>query len=337
MPTYWQIAAGGVGREFSDQFIRYGLAFVGIPQYPTMEQVKAGDILLLKRGLSKVMAVGRALEWDGACVHFGDKPWLRDFDGWDLPGYCHVEWHVPKYPVFTSGLTRATIQQVYQPEHVHLADTVLASVPVSTPIAPDPSPTNPVSDQQILEFLIREGLRPALAEDLTTAFRRIRLLASYYYNNCAWEDVREHETRTFLIMPLLLALGWAEQQVKIELGVPQGRVDVACFSRPYQRDPGGQPNVDDCVLLLESKGFHSGLSFAPEQAKVYAQHFPSCKVVVVSNGFCYKTYCRTGADFSVKPGAYLNILNPQDAYPLDPDNVDGCLSVLKNLLPRLWA
>jgi len=30
-------------------------------------------------------------------------------------------------------------------------------------------------------------------------------------------DIREHETRTFLVIPLLLALGWAEQQLKIEM------------------------------------------------------------------------------------------------------------------------
>lgn len=91
---------------------------------------------------------------------------------------------------------------------------MLRSVCPTTEIVPDPPPTRPVEDAQILEFLIREGMRPAQAEDLTSAFRRIRLLATYYYEHCRWSDVREHETRTFLIMPLLLALGWAEQQVK---------------------------------------------------------------------------------------------------------------------------
>lgn len=266
-PTYWQVAAGGVGREYSSAFLRYGLAFAGNPQRPTLEQVQPGDILLLKRGLSVVTAVGRAVEREGRCVGYGDKPWLRDFDGWDLPSYCNVEWHVPPEPIQTSALTRATIQRVNQPHLVQVADTVLGSVPPKTEIAADPPPTRRVEDAEILEFLIREGIRPGQAEDLTSAFRRIRLLATYYRQNCRWSDVREHETRTFLIMPLLLALGWAEQQVKIELGVSGGRVGVACFARPYRRDERGKANDSDCILLLESKDFSSGLDYAPDQTR----------------------------------------------------------------------
>lgn len=337
MPTYWQVAAGGAGREYSAEFLRYGLAFAGNPQRAAMEQVQPGDILLLKRGLSMVTAVGRAVVRDGQCVGYGGKHWLRDFDGWDLPSYCNVEWHVPTEPIQTSALTRATIQRVNQSHLVAVADAVLGSVPARTAIAADPPPTRPVADAEILEFLIREGMRPAQAEDLTSAFRRIRLLATYYYENCRWSDVREHETRTFLIMPLLLALGWAEQQVKIELGVSGGRVDVACFARPYRRDQRGQANDSDCILLLESKDFSSGLNYAPDQARGYAESFPSCQVVVVSNGYCYKTYLRTSEGFSASPAAYLNVLRPQDRYPLDPERVDGCLSVLRCLLPRSWG
>jgi hypothetical protein len=149
--------------------------------------------------------------------------------------------------------------------------------------------------------------------------------------------VREHETRTFLIMPLLLALGWAAQQVRIELGVSGGRVDVACFTRPYRRDEHGRANDEDCILLLESKDFSSGLNNAPDRARRYAEHFPSCQVVVVSNGYCYKTYLRLEDGFSMSPAAHLNVLKPQDQYPLDPQNVDGCVSVLKCLLPRSRA
>jgi hypothetical protein len=268
---------------------------------------------------------------------YGDRAWLRDFDGWDLSSYCHVEWHFPDKFIQTTALTRSTIQRVNQPHLIAQADEVLRTVPPITEVAVDPPPPRSVEDSEILEFLIREGLRPAQAEDLTSAFRRIRLLATYYYESCRWTDVREHETRTFLIMPLLLALGWAEQQIKIELGVSGGRVDVACFTRPYRRDELNRANDSDCVLLLESKDFSSGLTYAPDQAKDYAKHFPSCQVIVVSNGYCYKTYRRTSGSFSTSPAAYLNILKLQDRYPLDPENVDGCLSVLRCLLPRPWG
>src|ERR1019366_999440 len=44
------------------------------------------------------------------------------------------------------------------------------------PFAPEPPPAEAVTDDEILRFLIGEGLRPSAADDLTDAFRRIRLL-----------------------------------------------------------------------------------------------------------------------------------------------------------------
>jgi hypothetical protein len=277
----------------------------------------------------------KAVERDGRVNGNLDKAWLRDFDGWDLSAYCFVEWHTPDTPIKTTGLTRATIQAVHQDQLKELAEEMLANLPARHMVDQEPTATQRVEDSTILEFLIQEGLRPAAGEELTTAFRRIRLLARYYYHKCQWGDIREHETRTFLILPLLLALGWSEQQIKIELGLKGGsRVDVVCFSKPYRRDHDGKANEQDCVLMLESKGFTYGLDFAPNQARGYAEYFPNCRVVVVSNGYCYKTYLRdTGGVFKEKPSAYLNLLNPQDRYPLDPKNVNGCLEVLRLLLP----
>ena len=334
-PGYWQIAAGSLGRDYTDSFLRYGIAFVGgKTQIATMAKVKAGDRMLLKRGLSEVVAVGAVVERDGRAAGNLDKPWLRDFDGWDLSGYCHVEWHCPGKPYRTRGLTRATIQRANQGHLLELAERVLRDVPARSAVSPEPAPTRGVDDAEILEFLIREGLRPSAAEELTTAFRRIRLLARYYYRECTWDDIREHETRTFLILPLLLALGWPEQRLKIELAAGGRRVDVACFSRPFRREAGGRANDQDCALILESKGFSQGLDYAPQQARGYAQHFPNCRAVVVSNGYCYKAYRReSDGAFGQTPSAYLNLLNPQDRYPLDPQNVMGCLQLLQLLLP----
>jgi hypothetical protein len=339
VPGYWQIAAGSSGRDYADAFLRYGMAFVGGEvQIATMARVKTGDRVLLKRGLSEVVAVGVVVQREGKANGNLDKPWLRDFDGWDLSAYCYVEWHVPAFPLQTKGLTRATVQRAGQVHLRDLAERTLRELPVQSGISPEPPPTQPVDDAEILEFLIREGLRPSAAEELTTAFRRIRLLARYYYQHCQWTDIREHETRTFLILPLLLALGWPEQQIKIELGASGKRVDVACFSRPYRRERSGRANDDDCVLVLESKGFSQGLDYAPEQAKAYATHFRNCRVVVVSNGYCYKAYPREAqGHFSLAPSAYLNLLCPQDRYPLDPVNVMGCLESLRVLLPSSVA
>jgi hypothetical protein len=328
---YWQIAAESKGREYADEFILFGMAFVGgNDQCATMATVDAGDVILLKRGLSKVVAVGEVVERNGKHGGDGDKQWLRDFDGWDLRSYCYVDWRVPENPVRTEGLTRATIQQILQSEHKAIGDQLL-QLPVK-PFSPEPPQAEAVTDDEILRFLIAEGLRPSAADDLTDTFRRIRLLAKYYYDECEdkWDEIREHETRTFLIVPLLLALGWAEQQLKIEFpaGGGRGRVDTVCFSRPFHRKD------KECVALIEAKAFSSGLYYAVDQAKRYAQDFPSCTALVVSNGYCYRAYRRTEAGiFSERLSAYLNILSPTKAYHLDPVNVGGALDVLRLLMP----
>ena len=326
--TYWQIAAGSLGRNYAGLFLKFGMAFVGgAKEVSTMAEVSVGDVVLLKIGRSKVFAVGEVVTRNGKHQGNGDKPWLKDFDGWDLSAYCYVDWRVPDCPVLTSALTRATIQRVHKAEHKQIADSLLKLT--VQPYEPEPPPTELIDDTIILEFLIGEGLRPSAADELTNTFRRIRLLADYYYRRGCWEDIREHETRSFLVVPLLLALGWAEQQIKIELPIQNGRVDIACFSRTYQR------NNNECVLILETKDFSSGLDYAPEQAHRYAEAFPSCQVVVVTNGYCYKTYIRSNeGKFDLKPSAYFNLLRPKDKYPLDPLNVNGALGVLKWLLPN---
>jgi len=287
-----------------------------------------GDRVLLKRGLSEIRAVGVVVTRDGKHNGCGDKEWLRDFEGWDLPAYCCVDWHVPQSPLSVSGLTRATIQNTRKSDIIKAAEQVLEDHAASN-IEVEPKRTRRVEDEEIVEFLIGQGLRISAAEELTTTFRRIRRLANYYYDGPAkWEEIREHETRTFLIVPLLLALGWPEQSIKIEQPVAGGRVDLALFNGPF----AGVPN--ESVALIETKGFAQGLSYAPDQVRDYARHFPKCQVIFVSNGYCYKAYRRTADGFSSEPSAYLNIRDPRDAYPLNPE-IPGALELLRLLLKAI--
>jgi hypothetical protein len=325
--TYWQIAAGSAGRNYIDAFIKFGMAFVGGDvQIATMQEVKKGDVVAIKNGMYQIVAAGEVVEREGKATGCEDKSWLRDFDGWDLPAYCYVDWHVPDKPMTTDGLTRATIQKLHQDKHKKIVDDLLL-LPIHS-CDPEPAETNLITDDRLLDYLIAEGLRTSSADELTNTLRRIRLLAHYYYSKCWWEDIREHETRTFLVIPLLLALGWSEQQLKIELPCSKGKVDIACFSGAYKR------KSEECVLIVETKDFSSGLNYAPDQAHRYAEEFPSCKGVLVTNGYCYKAYVRRDdGSFSTTPSAYLNLLHPRNKYPLDPTNVDGALGVLGWLLP----
>lgn len=325
MGNYWQVAAGSDGRDYSDVFLKYGLAFVGgYKQEAAMAHVEPGDYMVLKHGLSEILAVGVVVQRGGKHNGNGDKEWLLDVDGWNLPAYCYVDWHVPPTSISVKGLSRATLQMTRDPVIITEADNCVMNHPLF-PIEPEPSIPAEVKDEEIIEFLVGKGLRIAAAEELTCTFNRIRRLAKYYRENVDWEEVREHETRTFLIVPLLLALGWPEQSIKIEHPVKDGRVDLALFNSPYKSD------LKNAVALIETKGFSQGLFYAPGQVHGYANHFPECNVVFVSNGYCYKAYVKTNGSFSKEPSAYLNILEPRSAYPLNP-KIPGALELLGLLL-----
>jgi hypothetical protein len=62
MANYWQIAAGSQGRDYSKDFIRFGMAFVGGKEHSAvMANIEIGDRILMKRGRSRLVAAGRLL------------------------------------------------------------------------------------------------------------------------------------------------------------------------------------------------------------------------------------------------------------------------------------
>lgn len=326
--AYWQIAAGSYGRDYSEYFLKYGIAFVGgDDQTQTMEHVEEGDIVVLKIGKT-MKAAGTVVTRNDTHRGCYDKEWLRDVDGWDLPAYCYVDWKEANPGVYNESLGRATISGINNnliiEEAGHILDTG-----TEKQNEPEPLETEPVADIEILKYLIKAGLRTSSAEELTKAIFRIRLLADYYYHHIhGWDNVREHETRTFLVVPLLLALGWSEQQLKIELPVKgKKKIDIACFRRSYEGNNG------DCVAIIETKGFSSGLDYAQDQAEIYADNFESCEALITTNGYCYKIYREEGGEFCLS--AYMNLLKPKDKYPLEPD-IKGTLEAIKWLLPNSY-
>ena len=82
----------------------------GSQQIAIMQQVALGDRVILKRGLGQILAAGVVVERDwnrDARTETDVREWLRDYDGWDLPGYCCVEWHCEPTPRSVTGQTAA--------------------------------------------------------------------------------------------------------------------------------------------------------------------------------------------------------------------------------------
>lgn len=343
---YWQVASGAGDREYHEEFVKWGIAFVGerywCPKPPErgkgMRHVSKGDRILLRgriEGTEEIVAVGEVVEHEGEHKGCGDKEILRDFDGWDLPAYCYVDWCPVRDKKKTS--IRKTIAQVGENNGLRrYADSVLQNCVKGQSRDPWNMLREPeaIGLKEIAQNLVS---RDSVAS-LLSKLHHIQKLANHYYDSeyKHWDEVKEHEIRTFLIVPLLLALGWDEKRMKIELsprrlGVDHpGSIDIACFYQPYKIASRNE-NRENCQLIVESKRFSSGIKKeAPDQAKKYAKDLNNCKTIVVSNGYCYKAFVREDGEFSDTPHAYLNLLKPTRKYPLDP-NVDGALQMLELL------
>ena len=130
--TYWQVASGDRGREYSNIFFEYGIMCVGGDnQIKTLEKVEEGDTVILKQGRSHILGAGKIIERDGK-VHDKDEKWLGDFDGWNLIAYANVEWHRPhpREPIsVSSGLGIGTIMKAKDPQIQKKADQIIANYP----------------------------------------------------------------------------------------------------------------------------------------------------------------------------------------------------------------
>ncbi len=166
-----------------------------------------GDRLILKRPSGRrweILAVGKVT----SPYYFESR--LEDVEGWDLQHALNVEWRVGE-PNVVDGLSRGTLRRVGKSELCELADRLWEDW---RPVQREALPTAPdeVEDDDLVERLIDHGVPTDRAELIASTIWQIRKLASWYQRRGS--NVGEHEIRTFLIVPLLLALGWAEQRIK---------------------------------------------------------------------------------------------------------------------------
>jgi len=336
--NFWQVAAGESGRDYSKVFLQYGVMLIGSgdpgPYFGREDyygsrlwghtigyfakQVAKDDIVILKKPYDRktwqVQAVGRVI---------GDYEWLEQFDdvqGWDLQHCRRVEWVCPAGLRKVAGLARGTFRRVYNSEVKAVARAVLEEGQ-EQPVNEIPPAAKAVSDEDLIDYLIDNGLRPGDAEMVIQTIWRIRRLGRWYEKH--GKDLSEHEIRTFLIVPILLALGWSEQKLKIEWK----NTDISFFSRVY--DSGDEP-----CMILESKRMGEGLGYAEKQVQRYAKDMPSCKRLIVSDGIRYYLYVKQGEswDFEKDLRAYMNLLRLKNRHPYRTD-VGGAPDLFISLMP----
>jgi hypothetical protein len=269
-------------------------------------KARRGDVVLLRLGTKDVLAVGEiaddAPEWLDA---FGDV------DGWDLQHVRRVRWFATtakRFPPITLGRQVRTFATVnVQPVKDWIEGLNVAQVVRNRPLMPLPTIGYKIDSIELGRRLFIEGLQSDYVDKLMAAFASLQRVASWYRNETKRPEGRpsEQETVCYLVVPLLLSLGWSQQTAAVQWHY----VDVALFS--------GMPPTDATLAcVVEAKPLGRSV-FAPTgQAADYALRAgrENCDRLIVTDGILYALHRRSANEFKLE--AYLNILNMRDCYPV---------------------
>lgn len=289
------------------------------------EQMTNGDLVVLRRGTSVVLAVGEIV----GCYEYHEE--FNDVDGWDIAHVRRVRWlwkdatQPKEFETYTlkSGdttqLLNAPAVQAWL-ESLNISDAVRNNSLVDLPSIDD----NDGSFEDISEYLFGNGVASASISNLLNEIGEFVRIANWY--NREEHKPSEHETVNYLVVPLLRALGWTPQRMAIEWN----KIDVALFSNLPR-------NEDLLSVVVEAKKMGSSCLSAFPQAENYAPQSEHCRRIILTDGLRYgvfvkktvKTHSRE--DFSLF--AYMNLTRLRREYPIY-GNCKGAQDALLAMAPE---
>jgi hypothetical protein len=321
----WQQACGDTDRNYSNICLKWDVILNGpgyAGKYPKCneilknhgwtsrkrtdiwrfaEQMKEGDIVVLRLGTKTILGVGEIV---------GDYEWLEcfgDVDGWDLQHVRRVRWlwnglKKPKY-FKTYALKQGDTTQVMTSEVVKkwLTDLEIPIEKFGRAIPNLPEEGKVINQNQIAEYLFAQGISSNSIEILTREFDELRRIAKWYLSSK--ETPSEFETVSYLVVPILRALGWTPQKMAVEWN----KVDVALFDELPRKDK-------NLSVVVEAKKKGNSCLSAKGQAQGYAQGKGNCKRLIVTDGLRYGTYTKEGNEYKLK--AYFNLTDLRESYPI---------------------
>ena len=335
----WQQAAGDTNRDYVDLCLEWDVVLIGpahdgpwpereieMDQYMALlrkncqkgkpndlkrfcVEMQEGDLVVLHLGTRDVYAVGEIV---GSYKHHDE---FNDVDGWDIGHLRRVRWlwkyseQPKKFATYTLkwGSTTLPLKQrddapeVYEwLENLEVADDAYDHTPVELP----PKIDRGVGVNDISEYLFGEGVSSSSISDLMNEIEQLVRVANWYRNSGM---PSEHETVTFLVVPLLRALGWTQQKMAIEWS----KIDVALFSK-LPRDK------QFLSAVVEAKKMDESCLPALWQAQHYANDLNPelCGRVVVTDGLRYGVFTRNTGESEFSLHAYLNLTRLRREYPL---------------------
>ena len=325
--TVWQHAAGDRDHDHKEVCFEWDV-ILSRGAGRLQNDVEAGHIVVLKHGLTDLLAIGIAGEEYSECKEFDD------IDGWRLRYTRRVRWvwkadDKIKLPMYSFRMGPAT-QPLKNAKVIHRIKDILENVDATEDwesVRQFNFPNSRDLDaEEIANFLFAKGLPSDAIRNLLDRSGSFTQMARWYEEK--YKSASEHETVCHLVVPLLQVLGWTSQRIGLEFK----RVDVALFARLPRRD-------EHLTVVVEAKKVHGACLTAIGQAKTYAKKFPQCSRIIVTDGLRYGVYIRRANEKwpdSPKPYAYLNVNRPRSEYPIYHDPFDKTLP-LKGAKEAIYA
>lgn len=334
--TLWQVGAGDNDRSYGKICLTFDVMIVGpgtpgpfdeskyadlgdirhsLRRFTT--EARCGDLVLLRLGTGEILAVGEvtddAATWQEA---------FADIDGWDLQHVRRVRWF-PKtaytFPAKTLGGQVRTFAAVnVKVVRAWVEGLSVTPKEVSRQLHELPAAGAPLDADELGQRLFIEGLPSEHVDRLMSTFASLQRVAAWYANDRKRPVGRpsEQETICYLVLPLLLSLGWSQQTAAVQWNY----VDVALFR--------GMPPTDSSLAAVVEAKLLGRSVFSPlGQAREYAVRpgREKCDRLVVTDGIRYALHSRSGGEFKLQ--AYLNLLSMRDSYP-----VFGCEGAVEAIL-----
>lgn len=295
----WQVSGGPVNRSYADQFVRFGVALIGpgdagswnsdqpgealVDRFARQfsSELRNGDVLVLRTGVSTICAVGRVI---------GDYEYLPQFDdvnGWDLQHARRVRWCTLPEPYNFSarvfGANPPRLSRVLQSDVIDFACRFVQSPPTDWQTIKLPD----LPDEQA-----ELGEPPA---ELREIVAQIHDLNTLYRDSKAFGDrPMEDELIAHYVIPFLRALGWPVERIAVKWR----NIDVCVFTKLPRRP-------QHCHYVIEAKRLGAGVEGALGQATRYVYDLDVSCDVVVTDGIRYRMY-EASDDFA--PVAYANLV-----------------------------
>lgn len=329
-PKVWQIGAGDGERSYPDICLKWDVILNGPGRYGPWpncqqamsdvgwskhkiadirkfyEEIKDGDIVILKIGRSKAYGVG---------VVIGNEPlWsdhFGDIDGWTIQFIRRVKWkwtysgkpktfHQNAFKIGTAQLVDIDAVKQWAIRLVEKSPSNRKLVQLLT--SGNSLPLKRLDEMAIAEALFDKGMSSNAINKLNSEIGELIRIAKWYDRS----DIQpsEHETVSYLLVPLLRVLGWTPQIMAVEWK----NIDIALFSSL----PRKEENIE---VIIEAKKKGRSCFFALDQAKGYANKYHNCKRMIVSDGIRYAIYLKGKSGFPKMPNAYLNLTRMVENYP----------------------